>query len=161
MAQRRRHVLKDLTFEPTSRWVRGWLGERDAGHLIVDSRNPSLVWEPGRFLPHYAFSAEDVDWTALRLTTRPGPRIHGEGTVLFDLRAGHRTLLHAAWSWPDEQLQGAVAFDWEARPLVRGGPRRSSATPATPIIGSTCSLPAAMSGSSSRGRSWPSLTTRC
>ena len=46
----------DLTYYPTSRWIRGKRG-RDT---IVDSQRALLVWEPGKKVPIYAFPREDV-----------------------------------------------------------------------------------------------------
>ena len=46
----------DLTYYPTSRWIRGTHGE----DTIVDTRRAVLVWEPGKKVPIYAFRREDV-----------------------------------------------------------------------------------------------------
>jgi uncharacterized protein (DUF427 family) len=46
----------ELTYYPTSRWIRGTRG----GDTIVDSRRALLVWEPGKKTPVYAFPGEDV-----------------------------------------------------------------------------------------------------
>jgi uncharacterized protein (DUF427 family) len=46
----------DLTYYPTSRWIRGTRSE----NTIVDSRRAVLVWEPGKKVPIYAFPREDV-----------------------------------------------------------------------------------------------------
>jgi uncharacterized protein (DUF427 family) len=46
----------DLTYYPTSRWIRGTRG----ADTIVDSRRAVLVWEPGKKVPIYAFPREDV-----------------------------------------------------------------------------------------------------
>jgi uncharacterized protein (DUF427 family) len=46
----------DLTYYPTSRWIRGTRGK----DTIVDSRRAVLVWEPGKKVPIYAFPREDV-----------------------------------------------------------------------------------------------------
>jgi hypothetical protein len=37
----------DLTYYPTSRWIRGTRGQ----DTIVDSRRAVLVWEPGKKVP--------------------------------------------------------------------------------------------------------------
>jgi uncharacterized protein (DUF427 family) len=46
----------DLTYYPTSRWIRGTRG----ADTIVDSRRAVLVWKPGKKVPIYAFPREDV-----------------------------------------------------------------------------------------------------
>jgi uncharacterized protein (DUF427 family) len=46
----------ELTYYPTSRWIRGTLG----GETVVDSRRALLVWKPGKMTPIYAFPSEDV-----------------------------------------------------------------------------------------------------
>jgi uncharacterized protein (DUF427 family) len=48
--------LRELTYEPSDRRVRGELD----GEIVVDSRSPRLVWEPGRPTPRFAFPREDV-----------------------------------------------------------------------------------------------------
>jgi uncharacterized protein (DUF427 family) len=47
--------------EPYPRWVRGRLG----GKTVVDSRRASLVYEPDRQIPRYAFPESDVRLDAL------------------------------------------------------------------------------------------------
>jgi uncharacterized protein (DUF427 family) len=51
-----RPPFDDLTYYPTSRWIRGTRGK----DTIVDSRRAVLVWEPGKKVPIYAFPREDV-----------------------------------------------------------------------------------------------------
>ena len=46
----------ELTYYPTSRWVRGTRN----GSTAIDSRRAILVWEPGKKAPIYAFPAADV-----------------------------------------------------------------------------------------------------
>ena len=53
--------LRELTYEPSHRWVRGELG----GETVVDSRGSRLVWAPGRPTPRYAFPRADVRVEAL------------------------------------------------------------------------------------------------
>ena len=48
--------FEELTYYPSARWVRA---TRD-GTTLVDSRQPLLVWEPGKKVPIYAFPTEDV-----------------------------------------------------------------------------------------------------
>ena len=46
----------ELTYYPTSRWIRGTHG----AHTVIDTRRALLIWEPGRKVPIYAFPPEDV-----------------------------------------------------------------------------------------------------
>jgi hypothetical protein len=46
----------ELTYFPTSRWIRGMR----EGRTVVNSRHAMLIWEPGKKVPIYAFPAEDV-----------------------------------------------------------------------------------------------------
>src|SRR5437588_2680982 len=46
----------ELTYYPTSRWIRGTLGD----HTVIDTRRALLIWEPGKKVPIYAFPREDV-----------------------------------------------------------------------------------------------------
>jgi uncharacterized protein (DUF427 family) len=48
--------IDDLTYYPTSRWIRGTRGQ----DTIIDTRRAVLVWEPGKKVPVYAFPREDV-----------------------------------------------------------------------------------------------------
>lgn len=47
----------ELTYFPTSRWIRGRRGEE----TIVDTHSAVLVWEPGKKAPIYGFPHEDVN----------------------------------------------------------------------------------------------------
>jgi uncharacterized protein (DUF427 family) len=46
----------ELTYYPTSRWIRGTRGE----DTVIDSRRALLIWEPDKKVPIYAFPREDV-----------------------------------------------------------------------------------------------------
>ncbi|MBV9193369.1 MAG: DUF427 domain-containing protein [Solirubrobacterales bacterium] len=46
----------ELTYYPTSRWIRGASGAR----TVIDTPRAMLVWEPGKKVPIYAFPADDV-----------------------------------------------------------------------------------------------------
>lgn len=48
--------FEELTYYPTSRWIRG----TRADTTVVDTRRALLVWEPGKMVPIYAFPADDV-----------------------------------------------------------------------------------------------------
>jgi uncharacterized protein (DUF427 family) len=73
----RRHPVPDgeITFEPTCSWVRGTVGDV----TVVDSRNPVLIWEPGRAVPRYAFPSGDVRTDLLEIrgnvTIEPDPAL--------------------------------------------------------------------------------------
>jgi uncharacterized protein (DUF427 family) len=56
-ALRRRHAVRELTYEPSPRRVRGRVGDR----TVVDSESALLVWRPERATPVYAFPREHVD----------------------------------------------------------------------------------------------------
>ena len=76
----------ELTYFPTSRWIRGTRG----GVTVVDSRDALLVWEPGRKVPIYAFPAADVAVTpageapSLVARTFDDPDLAGYVTVAWD-----------------------------------------------------------------------------
>lgn len=71
----------ELTYYPTSRWIRGELG----GETVVDSRRALLVWKPGKKTPIYAFPTADVsvppDGT---LAEFDDPDLAGYVTVAWD-----------------------------------------------------------------------------
>ena len=50
----------ELTYYPTSRWIRG----TQSGRTVIDSRHAILVWEPGKKVPVYAFPGEDISFEA-------------------------------------------------------------------------------------------------
>jgi len=121
MAVRRRHVISDRTYEPADRWIRSYLhpscgpGGDGREPAVVDSRSPLIVWEPRRFLPYYAFPDVDVRTDLLAPSETPPPEEpHGAGAQFYDLRGPAGTIPHAAWRWPDPQLAGYLALDWEA-----------------------------------------------
>ena len=75
-----------LTYYPTSRWIRGARG----GKTIVDSQHALLVWGPGKKVPVYAFPRDDV-------------ALESEGTPLGDVRG-----------FDDPDLTGYVTVPWDA-----------------------------------------------
>jgi len=101
----------ELTYYPTSRWIRG---TRD-GATIVDSRRAVLVWEPGKRVPIYAFPAEDVALTTSSSEVRSleDPDLAGYVTVSWD------ALEH--WYEEDEEV-----FVHPRDPFVRIDALRSS-----------------------------------
>lgn len=105
MARRMRDPRRrELTFEPTSRWVRGKRGDE----AVVDSRRALLVWEPPRPVPIYAFPLDDVRTDLLEPVERPPDAPAGRETF-YALRG-----TTSAWTWPDRELDGYIAFDWDA-----------------------------------------------
>jgi uncharacterized protein (DUF427 family) len=48
--------FEELTYYPSSRWIRGTRDER----TVIDTRRALLIWEPGKKVPIYAFPREDV-----------------------------------------------------------------------------------------------------
>jgi uncharacterized protein (DUF427 family) len=75
----------DLTYYPTSRWIRGTRGKE----TIVDSRRAVLIWEPGKKVPIYAFPREDVALVPGHAATSPArsfadPDLDGYITIPWD-----------------------------------------------------------------------------
>jgi uncharacterized protein (DUF427 family) len=110
IAASRRHPVPDgeLTYEASERRVRGVVGDT----VVVDSRRPLLVWEPGRPVPLYAFPRADVRTELLgagRSVDRPGARGG------YDLIVGDRLLPAIAWDYEVPELADHIAFDWFGR----------------------------------------------
>ena len=103
-----------FTFEPSSRWVRGVVG--DVG--LVDSRHQILVWEPGHKVPEYGFPLEHVRTDLLE--SSPGrPPIADEywrpttpDVQWFDVVVPGRRIAGAAWKWNVAGLEGYIAVSW-------------------------------------------------
>lgn len=112
-AVERRHPVQDtaLTWEPSERRVRGKKGET----LVVDSRQPVLVWEPGRAVPLYVFPRDDVRTGLLRPAATPGTGAHSGSTLFYDLVVDGVTEPNAAWTFPVAELAGHIAFEWFER----------------------------------------------
>nr|WP_236653305.1 DUF427 domain-containing protein [Streptacidiphilus melanogenes] len=106
----RRGQLPDdeLTWEPSERWVRGFRGDT----LVVDSRKPRLVWEPGMPVPLYVFPAGDVRTDLLTPAAVPSGSVHAGSTVFYDLTVDDEVLPRAAWSYPGDELGGHIGFEW-------------------------------------------------
>ncbi|MER7112694.1 DUF427 domain-containing protein [Streptomyces sp. NPDC000229] len=100
-----------ITWEPSDRWVRA----TKANTTVVDSRRSRLVWEPGRPVPLYAFPEADVHVELLRPATRPPTGRHPGAAAYYDLTVGGDTARNAAWSFPEGDLAGYVAFEWFVR----------------------------------------------
>jgi uncharacterized protein (DUF427 family) len=76
----------DLTYYPSSRWVRATRAEV----TIIDSKRPMLVWEPGEKVPIYAFPIDDIapsaagDGPALEMRRFDDPDLAGYVTIAWD-----------------------------------------------------------------------------
>lgn len=103
-----------FTFEPSSRWVRGVVGDI----AIVDSRHQILVWEPGHKVPEYGFPLAHVR-TDLLEPSRERPagadeywRPRTPDVQWFDLVVPGRRIAGAAWRWHVAGLEGFIAVSW-------------------------------------------------
>ncbi|KAL1410418.1 hypothetical protein Q8F55_004429 [Vanrija albida] len=126
--QRRRILVPGrFEFEPTSRWVRGIVGDV----ALVDSRHQILVWEPGYKVPEYAYPSAHVR-TDLLVASGEGEEPTGppsEAAVKtpsssdywrprwpdvqwFDAVVGGRTIQRAAWKWNVPGLEDFIAVSW-------------------------------------------------
>jgi uncharacterized protein (DUF427 family) len=103
-----------FTFEPSSRWVRGVVGDV----AVVDSRHQILVWEPGHKVPEYGFPLEHVR-TDLLVPSGDRPAIADQywrpqtaDVQWFDLVVPGRRVPGAAWKWNVPGLEGYIAVSW-------------------------------------------------
>ena len=116
MAQPRRpeHTGEMVRTEPIDKWVRGRL----AGEVVVESREPLLVWQ-GPFPPVYAFRRDEVADGTLAPTDPPerdgfsffAPQL--PVTQWYDVQADGRVLPAAAWTLDDEAVADRVVLTWE------------------------------------------------
>ena len=100
--------------EPIDKWVRGRLD----GEVVVESREPLLVWQ-GMFPPVYAFRRDEIADGVLS----PGDPPVRDGFSFFapqvpvshwyDVAAAGRVLPAAAWTLADEALADRVVLTWE------------------------------------------------
>lgn len=103
-----------FTFEPSSRWVRGLVGDL----AVVDSRHQILLWEPGHKVPEYGFPLEHVR-TDLLEPSGGRPAIADEywrpktlDVQWFDLFVPGRRITAAAWRWNVPGLERYIAVSW-------------------------------------------------
>jgi len=92
--------------------VRGYID----GHLVVDTTRPWLVWEKP-YYPTYYVPAEHVVDGVLVPTGRTKRSPSRGDADLHDLHVGDRTITDGAYAYPTspiEELQGLVAFRWDA-----------------------------------------------
>jgi uncharacterized protein (DUF427 family) len=100
--------------EPIDKWVRGRLD----GEVVVESREPLLVWQ-GMFPPVYAFRRDEIADGALAPTDPPvrdgfsffGPQV--PVSQWYDVAAAGRVLPAAAWTLTDEAVDDRVVLTWE------------------------------------------------
>lgn len=103
-----------LRTEPIDKWVRGRLD----GEVVVESREPLLVWQ-GAFPPVYAFRVAEVADGVLRPTAPPvrdgfsffAPQV--AVAQWYDVAAGGRVLCAAAWTLADDAVTDRVVLTWE------------------------------------------------
>jgi len=100
--------------EAIDKWVRGRLG----GELVVETRDPLLVWQ-GEFPPVYAFRTDEV---ADGVLTPVDPPARGDWSFFapqvavsqwYDVSACGRRLPAAAWALADDSLADRVVLSWE------------------------------------------------
>ena len=112
MATRYSEALpQDLRHEPVPRWVRAEAG----GETIVDTREPVLVWEPRWTVPFYAIPREDVREQFLAADPEPEGEWHSAPLAeSFALEVGGTRREQAAWRYADGDLDGLIAFRFDA-----------------------------------------------
>lgn len=104
--------MTDVRTERIDKWVRGRLGDT----VVVETRDPLLVWQGG-FPPVYGFARDEVVEGALRPTSREsyaggfffGP--HLPVREWYDVVAGDAVVEGGAWSL--EGLPDRVVLTWE------------------------------------------------
>ena len=102
-------LVAEFRFEPSPRWVRAVMGSTAIG----DSKRMRLLYEPGR-LPLYCVPEEDVRTDLLSSSDHRTESEHLGGMQHFDIRLGNRVAPRAAVRYEHPELQGYVAFDWDA-----------------------------------------------
>ena len=111
--------LDTLRYEPTAKHIRVSAGR----HLVADTLDGLLVWEPKRLVPAYAIAEQDF---SARL--RPVGAVPSEHTCpgqVYDVVIGQKTRPAAAFRPDDPDLANHIlldfsAFDWreEDEPIV-------------------------------------------
>jgi len=109
--------VTELRTERIDKWVRGRLGDV----LVVETRDPVLVWQGG-FPPVYGFAREEVAEGVLRPASGaayPGGFFFGPQLPVaqwYDVVAGGEVVERGAWTLSD--LPGRVMLTWEPRRLA-------------------------------------------
>ena len=126
--------LDNLRYEPTAKRLRASLGS----HLVADTHDGLLVWEPKRLIPAYAIADQDISAELTPSEQQPSnpdtppildPRNpftqHTIPGRVYDVDIGARTLRWAAFKPDDPTFERHVlldfaAFDWreEDEPIV-------------------------------------------
>ena len=110
----REHTGEVVRTEPIDKWVRGRLD----GEVVVESREPLLVWQ-GMFPPVYAFRRDEIADGVLSPTDPPvregfsffAPQL--PVSQWYDVAAAGRVLPAAAWTLADEAVADRVVLTWE------------------------------------------------
>jgi uncharacterized protein (DUF427 family) len=100
-----------VRIEPSAKRVRAYL----AGHLVLDTPRPLLVWE-NAFYPAYYVPLDDVVADVLPNGRTRDSKSRGRAE-LFDIKAGTAFKEDAGWRYPEspvERLRDVVRFDWNA-----------------------------------------------
>ncbi len=115
--------LGNLRYEPTAKRLRASLGS----HLVADTYDGLLVWEPKRLVPAYAVADQDIsaELAPPILDPRNPFTQHTVPGRVYDVVIGDKTLPSAAFK-PDDtaferhMLLEFAAFDWreEDEPIV-------------------------------------------
>jgi hypothetical protein len=139
--------LDTLRYEPTAKRLRVSVGS----HLVADTEDSLLVWEPKRLVPAYAVAEQNI--SAELISTghhEPDPGTppildprnpftqHTTSGEVYDVVVGDKTLPSAAFR--SDWTSGLSIGSKKTNP--------SSAIPTTRFTGSTFSAAAAMSASS-------------
>jgi uncharacterized protein (DUF427 family) len=126
--------LHTLRYEPTAKRLRVSIG----GHLVADTEDGLLVWEPRRLVPAYALAEQDISVKLVSTghhSPDPGtppildPRNpfaqHTTPGEVYDVVVGDKTVPSAAFRSDDPDLAGHIlldfgSFDWleEDEPIV-------------------------------------------
>jgi uncharacterized protein (DUF427 family) len=126
--------LDTLRYEPTAKRLRVSVGS----HLVADTEDSLLVWEPKRLVPAYAVAEQNI--SAELISTghhEPDPGTppildprnpftqHTTSGEVYDVVVGDKTLPSAAFRSDDPDLAGHIlldfgSFDWleEDEPIV-------------------------------------------
>ena len=100
--------------EASDKWVRGRLG----GRVVVETREPLLVWQ-GQFPPVYAFRRDEVADDVLVPSEAPtsdgfsffAPQV--PVAQWYDVVSGGQVLPCAAWTLDDDAVRDRVVLTWE------------------------------------------------
>jgi uncharacterized protein (DUF427 family) len=109
-----KHTGRMIRTEASDKWVRGRLG----GRIVVETRDPLLVWQ-GHFPPVYAFRQDEVADDVLVPTGAPpsdgfsffAPQL--PVAQWYDITSGGQVLPGAAWTLDDEAVRDRVVLTWE------------------------------------------------